>query len=199
MSSSSFINKVLPSCLNGQEPCTKYHTKGLDTSCAAYFSHLKYLVGPVTTHDPSSKGHNQPINSLAFIGSKKMLRVKAIEILQMVCKIWKFVFPWGDECLIYWMEPIISLQISQLMAIHLYHLFEALALRVFDLRFNKMMGYVFSEGVEEIFGSHLTKSLIKGMTIEITDWFWSSWETRAGLDMEERVWDGLQLTVSVIM
>ena len=72
------------------------------------------------------------------------------------------------------MEPIISLQLSQLMASHLYHLCEALALRVFELRFNKMMGYLFSEGVEEIFGSHLTKSLIKGMTIEIIDWFWSS-------------------------
>ena len=72
------------------------------------------------------------------------------------------------------MEPIISLQLSQLMASHLYHLCEALALRVFELRFNKMMGYLFSEGVEEIFGSHLTKSLIKGMKIGIIDWFWSS-------------------------
>ena len=96
-----------------------------------------------------------------------MLRVKAIEILQMVCKIWKFVFPWGDECFIYWMEPIISLKLSQLMASHLYHLCEALALRAFELRFNKMMGYLFSEGVEEIFGSHLTKILIKGMKIGI--------------------------------
>ena len=72
------------------------------------------------------------------------------------------------------MEPIISLQLSQLIAIHLYHLCEALALRVFELRFNKMMDYLFSEVVREMFGSHLTKSLIKEMKIGIIDWFWSS-------------------------
>ncbi|KNZ51642.1 phenylalanine ammonia-lyase [Puccinia sorghi] len=68
-------NKGLPSCLNGKEPSTKYHTKRLDKSCASYFSQLQYLVGPVKTHFQSAKGHKQPINSLAFISSSTTLEV----------------------------------------------------------------------------------------------------------------------------
>ncbi|KNZ53745.1 phenylalanine ammonia-lyase [Puccinia sorghi] len=44
--------------LNGQEPSKTYHTKGLDTSCAAYPPQLQYLVDPVKTHFHSSQGNN---------------------------------------------------------------------------------------------------------------------------------------------
>ncbi|KNZ63099.1 phenylalanine ammonia-lyase [Puccinia sorghi] len=163
----SFINKGLPSCLNGHKPSTNYHTKGLDTSCAAYCSELQYLAGPVTTHVQSAEGHNQAINSLAFISARKTL--EAIEILKM------------------------------LMASHLYCLCQALDLRVFELRFKNMLGALFSEAVADSFGSQLSKGSMEGMVMGIIDRFWSRRETTAALDTEERVRDGLECTVSVIV
>jgi len=163
----SFMNKGLPSCLNGHEPSTNYHTKGLDTSCAAYCSELQYLAGPVTTHVQSAEGHNQAINSLAFISARKTL--EAIEILKM------------------------------LMASHLYCLCQALDLRVFELRLHKMLGALFSEAVADSFGSQLSNRSREGMVMGIVDRFWSRRETTASLDTEERVRDGLEYTVSVIV
>lgn len=78
----AYMNKGLPSCLNGHEPSTNYHTKGLDTICAGYCAELQYLASPVTTHVQSAEGHNQSINSLAFVSARKTL--EAIEVLKLI-------------------------------------------------------------------------------------------------------------------
>ncbi|KAA1104409.1 hypothetical protein PGT21_022397 [Puccinia graminis f. sp. tritici] len=163
----SFMNNGLPSCLNGDEPSTNYHTKGLDTSCAAYCSELQYLASPVTTHVQSAEGHNQSINSLAFISARKTL--EAIEILKM------------------------------LMASHLYCLCQALDLRVFELRFKNLLVGLFSETVAQSFGSQLSTRSREGLVIKIIDRFWSRRQVTASLDMEDRVRECLEASVSVIV
>lgn len=78
----SSMNKGLPSCLNGSEPSTNYHTKGIDTASASYCAELQYLATPVTTHIQSAEGHNQSVNSLAFISARKSL--ESIEVLKLL-------------------------------------------------------------------------------------------------------------------
>ncbi|MBW0545399.1 hypothetical protein O181_085114, partial [Austropuccinia psidii MF-1] len=78
----ALMNKGLPSCLNGHEPSTNYHTKGLDTSSAAYCAELQYLASPVTTHVQSAEGHNQSVNSMAFVSARKTL--EAIDVLKLL-------------------------------------------------------------------------------------------------------------------
>ncbi|PLW49686.1 hypothetical protein PCASD_02276 [Puccinia coronata f. sp. avenae] len=163
----SFMNKGLPSCLNGHEPSTNYHTKGLDTSCAAYCAELQYLAGPVTTHVQSAEGHNQSINSLAFISARKTL--EAIEILKM------------------------------LMASHLYCLCQALDLRVLEIRLKNKLSGIFSETVEQNFGAQLSKKRMDAVVDKMIDRFWFRREMTASLDTKERVRDGLEGCVAVVM
>lgn len=163
----SFMNKGLPSCLNGHEPSTNYHTKGLDTSCAAYCAELQYLAGSVTTHVQSAEGHNQSINSLAFISARKTL--EAIEILKM------------------------------LMASHLYCLCQALDLRVLEIRLKNKLSGIFSETVEQNFGAQLSKKRMDAVVDKIIDRFWFRREMTASLDTKERVRDGLEGCVAVVM
>ncbi|KAI8449251.1 L-Aspartase-like protein [Phakopsora pachyrhizi] len=77
----SWMNKGLPSCLNGSEPSTNYQL-GLDTCSAAYCSELQYLTHPVTAHVQSAKGHNHTINLLTFLSGRKTL--EAIDVLNLL-------------------------------------------------------------------------------------------------------------------
>ncbi|KAI8452657.1 L-Aspartase-like protein, partial [Phakopsora pachyrhizi] len=77
----SWMNKGLPSRLNGSEPSTNYQL-GLDTCSAAYCSELQYITHPVTAHVQSAKGHNHTINSLTFLSGRKTL--EAIDVLNLL-------------------------------------------------------------------------------------------------------------------
>ncbi|KNZ59952.1 phenylalanine ammonia-lyase [Puccinia sorghi] len=69
--------------------------EGLDSYFTANLSQIEfqYLIGPVKAHSQSSKGHNQHINSLAFISSRKTL--EEIEILKMFFNICNSYFLGG--------------------------------------------------------------------------------------------------------
>ncbi|KNZ47639.1 phenylalanine ammonia-lyase, partial [Puccinia sorghi] len=59
------------------------------------------------------------------------------------------------------------------MASHLNCIFQALDLRVFELRFNKMFGAHFPEEVTEIIVSQSPKGSMEGTLKGIIDWFCS--------------------------